>query len=91
MLRRAEPFNSLALFFNVLDMLWLVLGKQELEKFKKTSFQFTPSTNFSPRLWYPHGGGDTMPREYLILVNAILDALDVLIKGLQDAEEEVIK
>jgi hypothetical protein len=36
-------------------------------------------------------GGDTMPREYLILFNAILDALDVLIKGMQDAEEEVIK
>ena len=32
-----------------------------------------------------------MPREYLILFNAILDALDVLIKGIQDAEEEVIK
>ena len=61
---------------------------------KRTRFKFhcqPPSTIFATRLWYSTLGGDTMSREYLILFNAILDALDVLIKGMQDAEEEVIK
>jgi hypothetical protein len=51
----------------------------------------SPSTNFLSRLCYAHDGGDTMPRHYTILFNAITECIRILVAAQQAAEEEIIK